>query len=165
MTETITKDKVVSLTYAIQDEQGETFEYTDVPVNYVHGGKSDLFEKIEHELEGKTIGARVEVTLPPEEAFGPHDPGLTFTDDIDNVSPELRKVGAQLEAQNASGDILQFVVTHIEDGKLTVDGNHPLAGQTVKFLVEVKDVRDATEQEVTTGVARELNQTVRYSSS
>jgi len=158
MKETITKDKVVSLTYAIRDQNGETFEYTDVPVNYVHGGKSDLFEKIEQELDGKTVGDKVEVTLSPDEGFGQHDPGLSFTDDIDNVSPELRKVGAQLEAQNASGDILQFIVTNIKNGKLTVDANHPLAGQTIKFLAEVKGVRDATEQEATTGVVEALNQ-------
>jgi len=159
MNETITKDKVVSLTYAIIDQQGKTYENTDVPVSYVHGGKSDLFEKIEQELEGKAVGDRIEVLLSPEEAFGQHDPGLTFTDDVDNVSPELRKVGAQLEAQNANGDILQFVVTCIEDGKVTVDGNHPLAGQTVKFQVEVKGVRDATKQEASSGVATALYQT------
>lgn len=160
MYETITKDKVVSLTYAIHDEYGETFEYTDIPVHYVHGGKSELFEKIEQELEGKTVGDKIEVVLSPEEGFGQHDEALTFSDDIENVSPELRKVGAQLEAQNANGDKLQFVVTRIEDGELTVDGNHPLAGQTVKFQVEVKGVRDATEQEASSGIVKELQQTV-----
>ena len=160
MNETITKDKVVSLTYTIHDEQGEIFERTDVPVHYVHGGKSDLFEKVERELEGKTVGDKIEITLSPEEGFGQHDPGLTLSDDIDHVSPQLRKVGAKLEAQNANGDILRFVVTQIEDGKLTVDANHPLAGQTVRFVVEVKGVRDATEQEATTGVAEKQYQTL-----
>ena len=159
MNETITKDKVVSLTYAIHDQHGEIFENIDIPVNYVHGGKSELFEKIEQELNGKTAGDKIEVTLEPDEAFGQHDPSLTFTDDVDNMPPQLRRVGAQLEAQNANGDMLQFVVTNIEDGKLTVDANHPLAGQTVKFIVEVKSVRDATEQEASTGVVEELYQT------
>jgi FKBP-type peptidyl-prolyl cis-trans isomerase SlyD len=159
MNETVTKDKVVSLTYAIHDQNGKTFESTDVPVSYVHGGKSDLFEKIEQELNGKTVGDKIEVILKADEAFGQHNPDLTFTDDVDNMPPQLRRVGAQLEAQNANGDMLQFVVTNIKDGKLTVDANHPLAGQTVKFLVEVKGVRDATEQEVSTGVVEELYQT------
>jgi len=159
MKETITKDKVVSLTYAIRDQRGETFEYTDVPVNYVHGGKSDLFEKIERELNGKTVGDKIEVTLEADDAFGQHDPDLAFTDDVDNIPPELRRVGAQLEAQSANGDMLQFVVTNVENGKLTVDANHPLAGQTIKFLVEVKGVRDATEREASTGVVEALSQT------
>jgi FKBP-type peptidyl-prolyl cis-trans isomerase SlyD len=60
------------------------------------------------------------------------------------VPPELRRLGASLEAQNASGEMLTFVVKRIENGKLTVDANHPLAGQTVKFRVTVRDVRDAT---------------------
>jgi len=157
MNETIAKDKVVSLTYAIHDQQGKTYEYTDVPINYVHGGKSDLFDKIEHMLDGKTIGDKVEVVLNADEAFGQHDPGLTFTDDLDNVAPELRRVGAQLEAQNADGEILQFVVTNVEDGKLTVDANHPLAGQTIKFLVEVKGIREATKQEATTGIVQQIS--------
>lgn len=158
MDETVTKDKVVSVIYAIHDQHGETFEYTDVPVNYVHGGNSDLFGKIERVLEGKTVGDKIEVTLTSDEAFGEHDPDLTITDDSDNVPPELRKLGTQLEAQNANGDLLQFVVTRIEDGKLTVDANHPLAGQTVKFFVEVKGIRDATKQEASTGVAADLSQ-------
>ena len=66
------------------------------------------------------------------------------------MPPELRRLGARLEAQNASGELLNFVVTHIENGKLTVDANHPLAGQTVKFRVTV---RDATADELRAGQA------------
>lgn len=69
------------------------------------------------------------------------------------MPPELRRLGARLEAQNASGELLNFVVTHIENGKLTVDANHPLAGQTVKFRVTVRDVRDATADELRAGQA------------
>jgi FKBP-type peptidyl-prolyl cis-trans isomerase SlyD len=158
MSAKVKKDKVVSVTYTIVDQQGETFEHTDIPVSYVHGGKSDLFEQIEQALEGKQLGDRVEVKLTAAQAFGPHNPGLTFTDDINNVPPELRRIGAQLEAQNASGEILNFVVTHIEDGKLTVDANHPLAGQEITFHVEVKDIRDATGEEIASGQVTNLYQ-------
>lgn len=154
----VAKDKVISVAYVIYNQQGEIFEYTDVPVNYVHGGKSDLFENIEKALDGKLVGEKVEVTLASDEAFGTHDPRLTFTDDIANVPEELRKVGAQLEAKNAKGDILQFIVKKIGKETLTIDGNHPLAGQTVKFEVEVKAVRDATDEEKTTGIVADLYQ-------
>lgn len=147
----IRKDKVVSLTYTLHDQRGQVFEQSDVPVSYLHGHDSGLFEKVEHALEGRRAGESVEVTLGPDEGFGRHDPALTFTDDLENVPVELRRLGAQLEAQNAKGEILTFVVTRIENGKLTVDANHALAGQTVTFRVTVHEVRDATPDEMRAG--------------
>jgi FKBP-type peptidyl-prolyl cis-trans isomerase SlyD len=151
MTDAIRKGKVVSVTYTLQDEQGQVFEQSDIPVPYLHGHASGLFDKIEQQLEGRHRGDVIEATLSPEEGFGQHDPALTFTDDLENVPPELRYLGANLEAQNASGEMLTFVVKRIENGKLTVDANHPLAGQTVKFVVTVSDVRDANPDELRTG--------------
>jgi FKBP-type peptidyl-prolyl cis-trans isomerase SlyD len=151
MTDAIRKGKVVSVTYTLQDEQGQVFEQSDIPVHYLHGHASGLFDKIEQQLEGKQRGDVIEATLSPEEGFGQHNPALTFTDDLENVPPELRYLGANLEAQNASGEMLTFVVKRIENGKLTVDANHPLAGQTVKFVVTVSDVRDANPDELRTG--------------
>jgi FKBP-type peptidyl-prolyl cis-trans isomerase SlyD len=150
-TDTIRKDKVVSVTYTLHDERGQIFEQSDIPVPYLHGHASGLFDKIEQLLEGRCAGDSIEATLSPEEGFGAHNPALTFTDDLENVPPELRFMGAQLEAQNADGETLTFLVTRIENGKLTVDANHPLAGQTVKFRVTVRDVRDATRDELRTG--------------
>lgn len=149
----VQKNKVVSLTYILRNERGDVFEYSDLPVSYVHGAGSDLFEKVEEALEGRQIGERVVVQLSPEEGFGPHDPKLTFSDDIDNVPPELRRVGAQLEAENARGERMTLTVTAIDDSRLTVDANHPLAGQTVTFEVTIEDVRDATADEVRQGRA------------
>ena len=151
MTDAIRKGKVVSVTYTLHDEHDQIFEQSDIPVPYLHGHASGLFDKIEQQLEGKHSGDSIEATLRPEEGFGAHDPALTFTDDLENVPPELRYLGASLEAQNAKGETLTFVVKHIENGRLTVDANHPLAGQTVKFRVTVLDVRDATSDELRTG--------------
>lgn len=151
MTDAIRKGKVVSVTYTLHDEHGQIFEQSDIPVPYLHGYASGLFDKIEQRLEGKHRGDSIEATLSPEEGFGSHDPALTFTDDLENVPPELRTLGASLEAQNAKGEMLTFVVKRIENGKLTVDANHPLAGQRVKFRVTVRAVRDATSEELRTG--------------
>jgi FKBP-type peptidyl-prolyl cis-trans isomerase SlyD len=151
MTQTVAKDKVVSITYLLRNERGEIFEYRSLPVAYVHGAGSDLFPKIEQALEGRAVGERVTVTLTPEEGFGEHDPKLTFTDDLENAPPELRRVGAEFEAENARGEVIRLTVTRIADGKITVDANHPLAGQTVTFEIEVVDIRDASEEERRTG--------------
>ena len=151
MTDAIRKGKIVSVTYTLHDGQGRIFEQSDIPVPYLQGHASGLFDKIEQLLEGRRAGDSIDATLSPEEGFGPHDQALTFTDDFENVPPELRFLGASLEAQNASGEMLTFVVKRIENGKLTVDANHALAGQTVKFRVTVRDVRDATPDELRTG--------------
>jgi FKBP-type peptidyl-prolyl cis-trans isomerase SlyD len=135
----------------VRNEKGEIFEYRDLPVSYVHGSGADLFPKIEQALEGRAIGDRVAVQLTPADAFGDRDPKLTFTDDIENAPPELRRIGAEFEAQNAKGESIMLTVTRIEGDKITVDANHPLAGQNISFEVTVRDIRDATPEEIRNG--------------
>lgn len=151
MTAVVAKNKVVSLSYVLRNQKGDIFEIRDLPVSYVHGSGADLFPKIEQALEGRAVGERVAVQLSPADAFGEHDPKLTFTDDIENAPPELRRIGAEFEAQNAKGESIVLTVTRIEGDRITVDANHPLAGQTISFEVTVQDIRDATPEEVRDG--------------
>ena len=143
--ETIKFGKFVSLTYSISDVDGNILEHNDLPVSYIHGGEQELLGGMDRAVRGKSVGDEVEVVVPPEQGFGPHDPSLTFTDDIDNVPPQFRQVGAEVQMQNEAGEVKSFVVTKIEDGKLTVDGNHPMAGKTLRVNVKILEVRDATE--------------------
>lgn len=145
-------NKVVSVKYSIVDDRGEVVEQIDVPVDYVHGGPSGLFEKIEQALEGKTVGEAVEVTLSPEEGFGVWDPELTYTDAIENVPPEYRKVGEKAEFYNDKGETIAMTVTHVDNGTVTLDGNHPFAGKTVTFNVTVAAVREASPDEMVNGI-------------
>ena len=146
------RGKVVSFTYSIVDESGELLEQSDLPISYVHGGQHDLFEKVEQGLDGSVVGDTVDVSLTPEEGFGSHDASLSFTDSIENVPDEFRRVGAEVEMMNDEGDSKKFVVTHIEDGKLTVDGNHPMAGKVIIFHIKVTAIRDALDEELVNGV-------------
>ena len=146
----VSKNKAVYITYSILHE-AQVVEQSDMPIGYVHGAESGLFEQVEAALEGAKIGDKLEVTLPPEQGFGAHDPNLTFTDDIENVPPEYRYLGAEVEFENESGEAMKFLVTRIENGKLTVDGNHPFAGKTVKFVVTVLAIRDASADEIANG--------------
>lgn len=151
--EVVGRHKVVGIRYAILDETRVILEQSDLPIYYVHGGPNQMFPEVEQALEGRAVGESVEVVLPPEKAFGYHDPKLTFTDEIDNVPPQFRRVGAEVEMQNEQGEVRSFFVSRIEDGKLTVDGNHPFAGKTLTYAVTVLDVRDATEQEKRQGIS------------
>ena len=122
----------MSLTYSMGDEDGNVLEQSDLPVSYIHGGSTELIGGMDQALAGKRVGDEVELHLAPEAGFGPHDPNLTFTDDLANVPPEFRLVGAEVQMQNDAGEIKTFYVTRIEDGRLTVDGNHPLAGKALQ---------------------------------
>ncbi len=146
------REKVVTFTYSISDESGEILEQSDIPISYVHGGKHDLFEKVEHALDGSVVGDSIDVRLTPEEGFGAHDPKLTYTDDLENVPPEFQHIGAEVEMMNDQGESMKFTVTSIEDGKLTVDGNHPMAGKAIIFHIKVIDIREATPAEIANGV-------------
>ena len=145
--------KAVSITYSITDDSGNVIEQHDVPVTYIHGGKSKLFPEIEAALEGKTIDDGVKVTLSPDVAFGPHREEMTFVEEISNVPPQYQRVGAEVQFQNELGEVKTFVVSKIEDGKVTLDGNHPFAGKSVNFHVAVVAIRNATPQEIGSGDA------------
>ena len=155
----IKRNKVVYITYAILNNHQAVVEQHDVPVAYLHGGSGGLLPGIEAALEGHRVGERVELQLSPEEAYGVRDESLVFTDGIDNVPPQYRHVGAEVQFQNEAGETKAFYVTHIGDGKLTVDGNPALAGQTVTCLVNVADIRDASSEEILQGMPKDTPQT------
>jgi len=137
------KGKYVAISYTILDDQGNVLEQHDLPIGFVFGSDTQLIGNMDKLVEGKREGDVLEASIPPDEAFGPHDPELTFTDDVENVPPEFRRVGAEVAMQNEGGDSRTFYVTRIENGQLTVDGNHPLAGKTLTVRVTIKEVRDA----------------------
>jgi len=144
----VTKNKLVTITYLVRGEDGVTIEQNDVPVGYIHGVGSDFLSALENALDGHTVGDIVKVTIPPEDAFGEHDPELSFSDSIKNVPEEFRYVGAQAQFQNEEGDEKTFIVSKIEGDTLTLDGNHPFAGKTIQFEVTIHDIRDASEEEI-----------------
>ncbi|MBC8513793.1 peptidylprolyl isomerase [Candidatus Thioglobus sp.] len=152
MSETISINKFVELTYRIIDQSnGEVIEQVEEPLGYVQGDNSLLFNQVTKELEGKCVGDEVEILLKAEDAFGKKADELIFTDDINNVPMEYRFIGASVTMQNDKGGTKDFIVSSIEDGKLTIDGNHPLAGKDIIFYVEILSIREATADEIIEG--------------
>lgn len=145
MTQKVAKNKMVSITYSILSGDGEVVEQNDAPIDFVYGVDDRIFPKIIMQLEGKTIGDSVEVVLPPEEGFGIEDPELIIVTPIDSAPPEYRVIGAKPKFQNEQGETLEMTVTKIEDGQITVNGNHSFAGKTMKFVVTIVGVRDADD--------------------
>jgi FKBP-type peptidyl-prolyl cis-trans isomerase SlyD len=147
----VTHNKLVYITYSILDKRGMVVEQHDIPVGYVHGARSGILPAIEAAVEGCKVGDRVEIDLSPEEGYGLRDESLVYVENLENVPPEFRRVGAEVLFENAAGETKVFYVTAIEDGKLTLDGNPSLAGQSVTCLVNVTDIRDATPEEIRNG--------------
>ena len=148
---TVTQNALVHITYSILDERGMVVEQYDIPVGYVQGANSGILPAIESAVAGRKVGERLEIKLTPEEGYGLRDESLVFTDDIDNVPPQFRRVGAEVMFENATNETKVFYVTAIEDGKLTLDGNPSLAGQSVTCLVNIMDIREATPEEIRNG--------------
>lgn len=152
----IAPGQYVSLTYSIVDEAGNVLEQSDLPVSFVFGSDTEMIGGMDRHLEGKGVGDKVSFEVAPEQGFGAHDPSLTFTDELENVPPQFRHVGAEVQMQNEHGEAKSFYVTSIQDGKLTVDGNHPLAGKHLHVHVTILEVRNALPgEERTSGVHAE----------
>ena len=135
--------KYVALTYTIHDEQDNVVEQHDMPIGFVYGSDTELIGNMDKAVAGKRLGDQVEVKVPPEQGFGERDPSLTFTDKLENVPPQFHQLGAEVQMQNDKGETKSFFVTKIENGELTVDGNHPLAGKHLLVRVTITEVRDA----------------------
>ena len=148
----IEKNRVVTLHYTLRDDQGAVIDTSSgrAPLSYLHG-KGNIIPGLEQALAGKSAGDRLEVTVAPEQGYGPRDERLV------QILPRSRfeqgtalQPGMQLRATTPRGARIVTVVK-VERDFVTVDGNHPLAGRTLHFAVEVAEVRRATHEEVSHG--------------
>ncbi|BBF86672.1 FKBP-type peptidyl-prolyl cis-trans isomerase SlyD [Aquitalea magnusonii] len=147
----IAKDTVVTLHYEMFDAENTLLDKTEEPIAYLHGGYDGIFPLVEEALHGKSVGDSVDVKLTPDDAFGDPEEELVRVEDLD-VFPADVEVGMMFEADDPeTGDVLLFRVTDIADGKAIVDANHPLAGQTIRFVAKVTEVRAATAEELSHG--------------
>lgn len=154
MSETIQDGKFVELTYTVTDKtSGHVLTRVEFPLGYVHGHNEILAPSVYQDLEGKSAGDVIEVPIDGNQIFGPRDESLVFTDRIDNVPEEYRKIGTSILMENDKGQPHSFIVTQMNDERLTVDGNNPLCGRAVVFKLEILTVRDATNEERRTGGA------------
>jgi FKBP-type peptidyl-prolyl cis-trans isomerase SlyD len=152
--ETIRDGKFVELTYKVTDRKsGHVLTRVEFPLGYVHGHNEILAPSVHRELEGKAAGDTIEVLIDGNQIFGPRDESLVFADAIDNVPEEYRQVGTSILMESDTGQTRSFLVTHMDDETLTVDGNNPLCGREVVFTLEILTVRDATDQETRMGGA------------
>jgi FKBP-type peptidyl-prolyl cis-trans isomerase SlyD len=146
--------KFVELTYKVTDRKtGHVLTRVEFPLGYVHGHNEILAPSVHMALAGKSAGEVIEVPIDGNRIFGPRDESLVFSDQIENVPEEYRQVGTSILMENDKGQARSFLVTHVDDEKLTVDGNNPLCGREILFTLEILSVRDATDEETRAGGA------------
>jgi FKBP-type peptidyl-prolyl cis-trans isomerase SlyD len=154
VSEVIQDGKFVELTYQVTDRKsGHVLTRVEFPLGYVHGHNEILAPSVHMALAGKCAGDVIEVPIDGNQIFGPRDESLVFSDHIDNVPEEYRQVGTSILMENDRGQTRSFLVTHLDDERLTVDGNNPLSGREVVFMLTILTVRDATEEETSAGGA------------
>lgn len=154
----INQQCVVGLTWTMKDTVGEVLDVLDDPVEFLVGG-DDLFDTIEAALQGHEAGAKLDLHLEPEQAFGDYDENLVFLDPRElfpaDVEEGMTFEGHGLPAgcsPDAPKDAL-YTVTEIYPEHVVLDGNHPLAGIALRLSLKVESVREATEQEIGDGTA------------
>lgn len=147
----IAKNSVVTLNYTVRDTDGAVIDDGEHPLVYLHGGYDGIFPVLEETLHGKKVGEVLQLKLQPEDAFGDYDEELILVEDA-KLFPENIEVGMSFERVSEDGEEeVVYRVTDIADGKVVVDGNHPLAGIALVFDVTVAEVRAATAEEITHG--------------
>ena len=149
----IANDSVVAFHYTLTDDNGTEIDSSkgQDPLTYLHG-HGGIIPGLERELAGKTTGDAMKVTVQPADGYGELNPELiqpvprAAFQGVDQI-----EVGMQFQAQGQGGQMQTVVVKEVDDENVTVDANHPLAGQVLNFDVSIESVRAASEEELSHG--------------
>lgn len=149
----IAANKAVSIDYTLTNDAGDVIDSSagGAPLVYLHGA-GNIIVGLEKALEGKNVGDELSVAIEPEDAYGEYSAELvaTLTREMFEGVDEL-EVGMQFHASAPDGGMQIVTIRDIDGDDVTVDGNHPLAGQRLNFKVKVVDVREANAEEIAHG--------------
>ena len=148
----IAEKHVVTLNYTLKDNEDNIIDQSeDGSFCYLHGA-SNIIPGLENALTGKSSGDALSVSVAPEEGYGPRDDARIQEVPRDAFPPEPEiEPGMQFNAEGPDGQAVMVTIAKVEDGTITVDGNHPLAGVTLNFDVTIADIRDASAEELEHG--------------
>jgi FKBP-type peptidyl-prolyl cis-trans isomerase SlyD len=146
MSNTIVKGKVVGFSYHLKNSKGTTLDQSEEPLLYLHG-EGNIVPGLERELEGLKDGDSKKVEVSPEDGYGAYDESLVFQVPKAELPPEAElEIGMEFQTDTADGRMVLFV-QEIRENDVVLNGNHPLAGETLHFDVTIRTIRDATAEE------------------
>jgi FKBP-type peptidyl-prolyl cis-trans isomerase SlyD len=142
---------VISIDYTLTDDQGRTLDTSQgrEPLAYLHGA-GNIVPGLEKALEGQEAGATLEVSVAPEEGYGHHEAGLVRNIPVRKLPEGRAQAGQRLKLDTSAGPRV-FTVKSVKGDYAQLDGNHPLAGQTLHFKVTIVSVREPTAEELSHG--------------
>ena len=146
----IEKNTAVTLRYKLTDAAGKLLDPGREPMVYLHGGYDNIFPKVEAALDGQQPGYQTTLLLTPQDAFGERDESLLQSIPKAQFPPGV-KVGGQLQSLGSDGQARMFNVLKIKGDTVMLDGNHPMAGKSLRFALTVAAVRAATAEEIAHG--------------
>lgn len=149
----ITDGKIVTFHYTLTNDAGEVIDSSSDgdPMEYLHGA-DNIVPGLERQLTGRGVGDRFTADVPPEEGYGVRDGGGPQAVPRSAFPPNAELIaGMQFAAQGPDGSIVPIWVTRVDDDTVFIDRNHPLAGETLHFQVDIVAIRDATSEEMTHG--------------
>ncbi len=149
----ITDKMIVSIHYTLTNNNGDVIDTSkdDAPLSYLHGA-GNIVPGLEAALLGKTVGESLQVTVQPEDAYGERQDEMIQTvpremfQGVEDIQP-----GMQFQADAPDGSVQMIVVSAVADDEITVDANHPLAGEILNFDVSIEAVREPTAEELDHG--------------
>ena len=153
--DTVAEDTIVSVHYKLSLESGEVVDRSQEgePLNYLHG-HGNIVPGLESQMGGRRVGDKFSAKVPPEEGYGTHDPErivraprASFPADVE-LAP-----GMQFETEDDRGNPMMVKLTEVDEEEVTIDENHPLAGKTLLFEIEITAIRAATAEELEHGHA------------
>ncbi len=149
----VDKDYIVSMHYTLTLDDGETVDSSvgKEPLEYLHG-HANIVPGLESQLQDAAVGGKVTAVVNPAEGYGEHHEDGVQEVPLDQLPAELEE-GMQLQAHAENGQPMVMMVKEIKENSAVIDMNHPLAGKTLHFDVEVLAVRKATEKELEHGHA------------
>ena len=150
--EVVSEGTVVTMHYTLKDGQGEVIDTSSgkEPLAYLHGAKN-IVPGLERQLDGKTVGDTVVAEVPPEEGYGERQGPPQPVDRSAFPADAELSPGMQVMAQGPDEKSFPLWIVKVEDDQVLVDANHPLAGVTLHFDVEITGLREASEEEKSHG--------------
>lgn len=142
---TVSEGKSISMEYTLTLENKEVLDSNvgGEPLTFTQGSHQ-IIPGLETALDGMKAGERKQVTVAPEQGYGKVDPQAIQEVPIDQIPPDARKVGVQLQGKDGQGRVVHPTVTEVKEQVVVLDFNHPLAGKTLYFDVKILDIQNAT---------------------
>ena len=153
MSQTVTAGKVVQMHYTLTNPEGEVLDSSQgrEPLAYLHGC-SNIVPGLERQLDGVSVGDHIDAIVDPKEGYGERNPNATHVLPKDAFPDDFPiAVGTPLALQGEGDQVLHCFIVGVREDAVMVDANHPLAGITLHFAVDIVEIRDASDEEKTHG--------------